>query len=132
MAYLNWKKKPVSHEVHPHFRFEKELRVRLTPVEIEELAHELENVFAPESSVELRIDFQTEWTLFWRARDSESRLLVAHPEHQEWVATLALERGNGLELVRRLRQISAGDSITLSEIFPVAIVSNFELVVVRI
>lgn len=34
---------------------------------------------------------QEKWTVFWKQREaSESRLLLAHPEAEEWVATAAL------------------------------------------
>jgi len=41
-------------------------------------------------SNEVRQDFPGGWTLYWKWRSSESRFLVAHPETQQWVGTLAL------------------------------------------
>jgi hypothetical protein len=41
---------------------------------------------------ELRTDFPSGWTVFWKLRQGESRFFVAHPESDQWVATLALSR----------------------------------------
>ncbi len=39
---------------------------------------------------EVRLDLPRGWTLYWRWRSSDSRFLVAHPEKDQWVATVSL------------------------------------------
>ncbi len=87
---------------------------------------------------ELRMDLSNGWTVFWKSRESGSRLLLAHPEHQEWVATFALETPLGAKLVERLKQLTAGHSISVHELgeelgiefFSLGAVSNVEVKII--
>ena len=57
-------------------------------------ALELQEALAPifgQARGELRVDLPDGWIIFWKNRDSESRLLLAHPAETEWVATVALD-----------------------------------------
>ncbi len=55
------------------------------------LSNSLAEILNREGS-ELRTDFPAGWTIFWKIRDGESRFFVAHPEADQWVATLALSK----------------------------------------
>src|SRR5271168_4015231 len=98
MPHLNWRtadlgKKVIpqdsggaAHRVDRDFLFELEL----SPLQAQELASMLTTVLVPGGG-ELRLSLPDEWSIFWKLRDDESRLLIAHPQADEWVATLALE-----------------------------------------
>jgi hypothetical protein len=87
--------------------------------EVQLLIPYLEEIFVRAtagSGRELRMDLSGGWTVFWKSRESGSRLLLAHPEHQEWVATVALEPALGQKLVERLKELNAGQSLTIHEL----------------
>jgi hypothetical protein len=62
--------------------------------------------------------------MFWKEREGESRLLLAHPSADAWVATAALTKEHGLTVVERLR---SGFEVTVGEAVPLASMSNVEI-----
>ena len=73
---------------------------------------------------ELRTDFPGGWTIFWKIRDGDSRFFVAHPEPDQWVATLALSESHLTMIRERLKQGFEG---TLSDLETVSRMSNVEV-----
>jgi hypothetical protein len=73
---------------------------------------------------ELRLELPNGWAVFWKEREGESRLLIAHPSAEVWVATCALTREHGLTVLERLRE---GLEITVGEAVPLASISNVEV-----
>lgn len=73
---------------------------------------------------ELRTDFPKGWTIFWKIRDGDSRFFVAHPEPDQWVATLAISESH---LARVQECFRSGYEGGLSELEPVSRMSNFDL-----
>lgn len=73
---------------------------------------------------ELRTDFPGGWTIFWKIRDGDSRFFVAHPETDQWVATLALSESH-LGAIRE--KLAAGFAGPLSALEPVSRMSNVEV-----
>lgn len=73
---------------------------------------------------ELRTDFPGGWTIFWKIRDGDSRFFVAHPETDQWVATLALSESH-LGAIRE--KLANGFAGPLSELEPVNRMSNVEV-----
>jgi hypothetical protein len=53
------------------------------------LREALAEVFST-SGAELRLGLPSGWTLFWKLREGDSRLLLAHPEHDRWVGSVGL------------------------------------------
>lgn len=80
-------------------------------------------------AAELRVDLPRNWIVFWKLRDGESRLLIAHPQAEEWVATAALSVDHAHAFLDRLAGLQAGDSLSLGQLAPVDRVSNVEIVV---
>ena len=74
---------------------------------------------------ELRLDLPSNWSIFWKARDGESRLLLAKPELDHWVATIAVGREDVLPLLERLKA-RAGETDFAQEL-SLHRVSNFNL-----
>jgi hypothetical protein len=121
------------------------MQLDLDSAELEVLVQQLEQVFAPAeqspstateghfSSMvpELRVDLPDQWIVFWKKRASDTRLLLAHPEKDEWVATAALEETHGLNLVSALKKLSPGDGISIHELgadlYESGSVNNLEL-----
>lgn len=87
------------------------------------LANALGELTLAEGS-ELRTDFPNGWTIFWKIREGESRFFVAHPELEEWVATLALSESHLAKIQERLRSGTLGD---LSSLERVSRMSNVEV-----
>lgn len=104
------------------------LRLTLGPKALEELVLRLEELQAPPAA-ELRVDLPEGWILFWKKREEESRLLIAHPQPGEWVATAALEPGHGSRLIAALRRLGKGDSHPVSQGGRIGKVSNLEIVI---
>ncbi len=74
---------------------------------------------------ELRTDFPGGWTIFWKIRDGDSRFFVAHPETDQWVATLALSSTH-LGAIRE-RLAAGGFEGALSELETISRMSNVEV-----
>jgi hypothetical protein len=140
MPYLNWKERPIALGARtrpgPAHAELTELDVAFGPAERDELLAQLAGVFARFDETapfqpELRIDLPQGWALFFKLREGESRLLLAHPEAEVWVATLALDSDHAARFLRALPELAAADAgaaLRLSELAPVARVSNCELV----
>lgn len=88
--------------------------------ELSDLLGQLKN----KEGSELRTDFPQGWTIFWKIRDGESRFFVAHPEADQWVATLALSRTH-LDAI--LVQLLNGQATDLSTLETVSRMSNVEV-----
>ncbi len=73
---------------------------------------------------ELRTDFPAGWTIFWKIRDGDSRFFVAHPETDQWVATLAVSQTH-LDQIRE--RLGSGFEGALSSLETVSRMSNFEV-----
>jgi hypothetical protein len=73
---------------------------------------------------ELRTDFPSGWTIFWKIREGESRFFVAHPETDQWVATLALSKTHLEATQARMREALPGP---LSGLERVSRMSNVEV-----
>lgn len=140
MPYLNWKDhlparlKPgigplgagehqgSSDKLRMTLAFEAELLGELLP--------RLREAFGAPGATELRLDLPRNWIVFWKKREGESRLLLAHPQADEWVATVALTAEDGRLLVERLETMVAGQSVSLGELAATGNVSNLELTLV--
>jgi hypothetical protein len=66
------------------------MQLDLSRPALRELAEVLCEVLTPGGG-ELRLSLPDAWTIFWKLREDETRLLIAHPQVDEWVATVALE-----------------------------------------
>jgi hypothetical protein len=128
MPYFDWKATPgVSLQVASHERYETELCVALSGERLGELHQVLEQVFV-QAEAELRVDFPGNWTLYWKARDGESRILLAHPEREEWVGTVAWAHGSVAALLQGLGSLKAGSGdLVLSELDRLSSFSNLNL-----
>ena len=126
MPFLSWVEESVSHESVEVSPGRMRLVLNLSEGHGVALLKSLEELFYKPSK-ELRLVISEEWTLFWKVREEGSRLLVAHPQSQEWVGTVALERQAGQTFVDRLRDLEMGASLTLHEVVPVHPVSNLVL-----
>jgi hypothetical protein len=107
--------------------FEQELTLTLNCEQAHELGRLLSSSFS--ESEELRVDLPLNWAIFWKLRDDESRLLMAHPQENEWVATAALESSHAGALTERLLGAQTGLVFAISEIGSVGGISNVELTV---
>jgi hypothetical protein len=64
------------------------------------------------------------WTVFWKVKPYSSRLLLARPDAQSWVATVVLEESVFNTVIDHLR---SAKPCSLKEIATIDSVSNFLL-----
>lgn len=90
----------ISFRVESHPKWETHLILLPSVEQARNLAAHLREVLNDGREVRTALGFPSEsqvgpgeWTLFWKLHPSETRALLAHPAAEEWVATLALERG---------------------------------------
>ena len=84
--------------------------------------------FAQEFGLELRLSLPHGWTLFWKRREEGSLALMAHPEAEEWVGTLALDMDFGIQILRLLRELKEnGTSFSLNQGGAIRSVSNLDV-----
>jgi hypothetical protein len=100
-----------------------EVEIALLPEDWARFADSLGELSGREGS-ELRTDFPAGWTIFWKIREGESRFFVAHPETDQWVATLALSRTHLEATQARMREASPGP---LSRLERTSRMSNVEV-----
>jgi hypothetical protein len=153
MPYLNWKEHRIGHSMeHTGSGSGRadglsvaRMQLDLDSAELEVLVQQLEQVFAPAEqsgsagneshfssmAAELRVDLPDQWIVFWKKRASDTRLLLAHPQEDEWVATAALEETHGQNLVSALKKLSSGQGISIHELgadlYESGSVNNLEL-----
>ena len=123
MPFLNRRELEVGTSVGPHARHGTVLLLEFPGSALSGLLEALSKTYA-DGQGELRLDLPNGWAVFWKEREGESRLLLAHPSAETWVATAALTREHGQVFLERLR---AGSELRLSEIVPVALMSNVEI-----
>jgi hypothetical protein len=125
MAYLGWSSQSLSIK-HEQFLTEgRALTLGLSRDAAETLLVALAAI-EQGTEKELRVDLPQGWTLFWKRREDDSRLLVAHPTDQTWVGTLALSPAH-FEALRHA--VSSGGRFSVFEGHSgVGDVSNFDLV----
>ena len=130
MPYLNWLERPIELTRTNHHRFGTQLELPLTSEDLARLREAVSEVILAGEG-ELRVDLPQDWTIFWKAREGESRQLLARPEKDKWVATLAYHSNEGRALINALTtKLSApGNSIRLSELGPLNATSNIEVVI---
>ena len=129
MPYLNWTETEILPVSSEHPRWGTQLDLALSAERIVTLVDSLAPVFAKAGS-ELRIDFPSKWTLYWKIREGDTRLLLAHPDADAWVGTVALNPEQAESFLMRLRGLSLpeANSIQMSELPGVSRPSNLELV----
>ncbi|MGZ3686764.1 MAG: hypothetical protein ACXWPM_13060 [Bdellovibrionota bacterium] len=126
MPYLNWRGAALTQTLIPHPKLQSELKLELDAPARDELAARLEETYA-QGAGELRLDLPRNWIIFWKLRESDSRLLLAHPQPDEWVATVALEAAFGASLVAAFRALSSGRELIASQLGTLGAMSNVEL-----
>ena len=110
MPYLKWTDRPTSGDqaveiaAQPTGTDRMALELALSDTDYLQVADALEPVLAQTATgSELKWELPQGWTLYWKAREGEDRLLLAHPEKEEWVGTLALTPEVGKALIERFR-----------------------------
>lgn len=133
MPYLDWSQESALQlTAADHPELGTQLEMTLSPALAERLGQDLQSTFTS-GHHELRLELPARWTLFWKRASGETRLLLAHPEKDAWVATLALDDGACAVLLERLAgrgPAESGDrTFRLSELGPYQRVSNMEVAI---
>lgn len=108
------------------------LTLELAAENLETLCQALEALFADGVGPELRLELSPAWTVFWKLREGESRLILAHPEKDAWVGSVSLNSVHAQPLLDGLRGLVArpGSSFEvgdLAELGGWSGISNFRL-----
>ena len=134
MPYLDWTPEELEvslfQEVSQLNPPKTQLTLKLGSKEIQSLIGELEAIYSG-SARELRVSLPQGWTVFWKRKDSGARALLAHPQSDEWVSTIALEADQGKQLISFLNVLEIGQSFSLSQRIALDHVSNLELMIVK-
>jgi hypothetical protein len=134
MPYLNWRNAQIEQEVRTSGESggarEFQLSLKLSGDLLQELIPQLEDIFE-QNGPELRIDLPKEWLMFWKLRTGESRVLMAHPQQDEWVSTMALNAVHGKKLIEALKTLSAGQTVSIENLGSVGSVSNVDVLISR-
>jgi hypothetical protein len=130
MPYLNWVEAPLQLFTSTLPQQGIQLTFELGTVDVNLLLSHLEDVYL-QSGNELRVGLPGGWTIFWKHRTTGSRALVAHPQADEWVATIALSEDFAKQLISSLRTLESGQLLILSSIGSLDPVSNFDWVISR-
>ncbi len=132
MPFLNWGDSPVVLQAVQKTDRETQLILGLSEILVRELAQELTEIYAASGisyGKELRWVLPQSWVVFWKTRIDGARLLLAHPQKDEWVGTMALAPDWSSRWVESLQNLRPGQSVVLSQMGGVHSVSNFDLVV---
>lgn len=125
MPYLDFSAKPIELAMSAHPHCEHQLDLHLPVAELQTLQAGLEDLLENQSR-ELRVDFPNKWTVFWKLREGETRLLLAHPEEHVWVATVAMTHEHCQAVVRAFKDAPA-DAHVMSRLGVTSRLSNLEL-----
>lgn len=129
MPYLNWSEAEILPVQTGHPRLGTQLELTFSAEQALHLVESLQPVFAKAGS-ELRLDLPGRWTLYWKIREGDTRLLLAHPEADAWVGTVALNPEQAPGCLDKLRSLSVAgaEPFRLGDLPGVNRPSNFELV----
>ena len=130
MPYLNFSEKPIELHKSAHPRFETQLAMQIAGAELMVLQEGLSNLLLSDNPerVELRVDLPSKWTIFWKLREGETRLLLAHPEEDAWVATVSMTREHCEAIIDAFSKLSDVPEV-LSQLGATSRISNFDLTV---
>ena len=129
MAYLNWKQGGVSILLASHPKLQNQLHLNLTPENLKLLTDTLTETF--EKNQELRIDLPMGWTVFFKVTSGEGRLLMAHPQLEEWVGSFILDTAHARKFLLELLILASNAPIELSVLGGISFLSNLELMISR-
>lgn len=112
-------------------------RLLLSGEQLRELAAALDEL-ASSPYGEVRVEATTQqsgapdWVIYWKLKEGETKLLLAHPELGQWVGTCAFSAAVASALTRRMLALSPEARLDLRDpellaIAPVTRTSNLEL-----
>lgn len=130
MPYLDWSAEAVSAALKTESSSLSLMQLGI-PAELwEPWLTELEACLRSDEQ-ELRLELPKGWRLFWKVRADDSRLLLAHPEIDAYVGTLALNKSHADELLAKMRG-GGGVAVRVGALGELASVSNFDLVIEKL
>jgi hypothetical protein len=134
MVFLDWSARPGVHlqlEEHPRWKQQVRISAAVSAPEWSELAQALRETFGEGGGPETRLQLPQGWTIYWKARDAESRLFMAHPEKEEWVVNASLEAPHGAAVIGALEGAEKGSVVTVSAVGRINRMSNVEIALER-
>ncbi len=132
MPFLDWGESSLVLQSSQKSARETQLVLGLTEAHVAELTQELLEIYTSSETIsrsELRLVLPQGWVLFWKARSEGSRLLLARPNHEEWVGTVALPIEGGVRWLENVKNLKLGESVVLSQVCVLHPVSNFDLII---
>nr|ALS89732.1 MetaGeneMark_Unknown Function [uncultured bacterium] len=97
--------------VEPHLKFQTAVTIALDVGGLVALREDLSDRQQPDRETVLRGHSENgdHWTFFFRMKEGETRLMVAHPEKTAWVVTASL---SGVHFASLISGLSAGVDLT--------------------
>ena len=127
MSVLDWKSKTLQMSRGTHPKLQTALSLGLSSNELKELQAGLEKALS--SNTELRVELPLKWTLYFKPRAGGSRVSLAHPQADEWVATIYLAPDHIQRLVDAISNLArGGGTAALSALGSPGPFANFELI----
>ena len=131
MSVLDWKSKTLQMARGPHPKFQTELSLGLSAEELTELHAGLAQSVS--SHAEFRVELPLKWTLYFKPRPGGSKVSLAHPQSDEWVATVYLGPEHAQRLLDALVHLAhSGGAAALSALGSPGPFANFELVLTAV
>ncbi len=133
MSFLNWTELSIGLEAIQKSPRETLLTLKVLKEHLDILVPELEDILGTpansERTEELRLVLPQNWLLFWKKRSEGARLLLAHPNSNEWVGTVALGDDWGARVLAGVRGLEVGQKFIFSAVGQLHTVSNLDLVI---
>lgn len=102
----------IAYQILPHPIWKQELVFKLKPEEFETIAKFLPTALE-QREVQMELDSaqcrnedrrNETWNLYWKVKEGQSRVLLAHPEPSVWVGTVFLEKSQMKAVQEKLLQ----------------------------
>lgn len=123
MKRLNFFQDSLEIESVPHPKLETEWKIKVNPSQMAQIVSAAKDEFARNSG-ELMLELTKQRTLYFKKRDSGVRLMLSHPEKDEWVGVVSFDDA-GLE--KLAQELSEKTEILTSRLSALSGINNLEV-----
>lgn len=125
MQRINFFQDPLSVETTTHPKLETEWLIKLNQIQMAKIISAAKEEFSKENgSGELMLELTRQNTLYIKKRDSGVRLMLSHPEKEEWVGVISFDSS---ALSKLEQEISQKMEVTTSRLSTLSGINNLEV-----
>lgn len=134
MDMLDWKNSPtvtLARGAHP--KYQTQVTIMATATQLTELHSAFSQAAA--ANDEVRVELPQNWMLYFKLRASASRVQLAHPALNDWVATLNLSPTHAqkfLDALLQLAQQNGAGEVMLNALADPGPFANVEIVIAKL